>query len=223
MRVLYVEDQKKLAAAVKKSLELEGFAVDVLHTGTEALQRIMGSHSLYDIVILDILLPEISGVEILKQTRARDIHVPILLLSALSEIEDRVLGLDTGADDYLAKPFATSELVARIRAVLRRPHETQSNVLGVRDITLDTKRRTVTKGSTKVVLTVKEFSMLEYIMRNKGMVMSREDILNHVWDYDSDTMSNVVDVHIKNIRKKLQKKNETIFETIHGIGYRCNP
>lgn len=222
MRVLYVEDQKKLAVSVKKGLEMEGFAVDILHTGNEGLRRILGNSDLYDVIILDIMLPEISGIDILRKVREEKILTPILLLTALGEVDDRVAGLNTGADDYLPKPFAFAELLARVRALLRRPKESKSDTLTVRDISLDTNAHTIFKNGKPVTLTAKEFSLLEYLMRNPDRVLSRGEIMNHVWDFDFDSLSNVVDVHMKNIRKKLQKKNETIFETIHGVGYRCN-
>lgn len=222
MRILYAEDQQKLALSVKKGLAHEGFAVDVVHRGDEALQRMLNNPPVYDLVILDVLLPEISGVEIVRAIREKGVLTPILLLTALGDVSDRVAGLNTGADDYLPKPFVFAELVARIRALLRRPVESKSDTLSVRDITLDSRLHTVVKNGKPAVLTSKEFALLEYLMRNPDRVLSRAEIMNHVWDYNFDSLSNVVDVHMKNIRKKLQKKNETIFETIHGVGYRCN-
>ena len=219
MRILVVEDQEKLAKSVKKGLESEGFAVDILHNGREGLGRIRGNATYYDLIVLDILLPEVSGLEILTTIRKEKIHTPVLLLTALETVDDRVIGLDAGADDYLPKPFVFSELSARVRALLRRPKQEIPDVITLHDIILNTKSRTVTKSGRAMVVTGKEFSILEYMMRNPDQVLSREQIMNHVWDYSFDSFSNVVDVHIKNLRKKLQKKDETIFQTIHGVGY----
>lgn len=222
MRILVVEDQEKLALSIKKGLELDGFAVDCLFTGTLGLRRILGNHTQYDLLILDIMLPEVTGLEILTQIRKEHIAIPVILLTALDALDNKVTGLNLGADDYISKPFAFAELLARVKALLRRPKQTIDTTVTLRDIVLDTIAHTVHKGTKTISITGKEFSILEYFMRHPNQVLSREQIMNHVWDYDFDSFSNVVDVHVKNLRKKLQKKNETIFETIHGVGYRCN-
>lgn len=222
MRILCVEDNIKLASNIKKGLEQDSYAVDTLHDGEIALLRIQGNSTFYDLVVLDSMLPTVSGPEIVKTIRKNGITIPVLMLTALDDVENKVSALDAGADDYLAKPFEFSELKARIRALLRRPKDIVPSVISLSDITLDTNKREVKKLNKIIALTAKEFSILEYMMRNPGRVLTREQIMNHVWDYSFDSFSNVVDVHIKNLRKKLQKKNETIFETIHGLGYRFN-
>jgi DNA-binding response OmpR family regulator len=222
MRILCVEDNIKLASNIKKGLEQDSYAVDTLHDGEIALLRIQGNSTFYDLVVLDSMLPTVSGPEILKTIRKNGITIPVLMLTALDDVENKVSALDAGADDYLAKPFEFAELKARIRALLRRPKDIVPSVISLSDITLDTNKREVKKLNKIIALTAKEFSILEYMMRNPGQVLTREQIMNHVWDYSFDSFSNVVDVHIKNLRKKLQKKNETIFETIHGLGYRFN-
>lgn len=220
MRILVVEDQEKIANALKKGLEIEGFAVDILFTGTSGLQRILANSLHYDLFILDIMLPSMTGLEILERMRNEGITTPVLLLTALDGVDHKVTGLNTGADDYLAKPFAFAELIARVRALLRRPTQVVATTIQHGDLVLDTLSHRVTKGSREITLTTKEFAILEYFMRNPEQVLSREQIMNHVWDYNFDSFSNVVDVHIKNLRKKLQKKHENIFETVHGLGYR---
>ncbi|PMQ00871.1 MAG: DNA-binding response regulator [Dictyoglomus sp. NZ13-RE01] len=221
MRILIVEDEKKLALAIKKGLEREGFAVDCAFDGEEAQYFIETGSEDYDLVILDIMLPKKDGIAICKEVRKKGITTPILMLTAKDKIEDKVLGLDSGADDYLVKPFAFDELLARIRALLRRPKQLVPEILKVGDLTLDTSSRRVFKGDKEIFLTSKEFAILEYLMRNVNKIVSREQILAHVWDYDSESFSNVVDVHIKNLRKKIDTENgNKILQTIRGMGYR---
>ncbi|MEN9582700.1 MAG: hypothetical protein RL641_654 [Candidatus Parcubacteria bacterium] len=220
MRILIVEDQEKLARSIKKGLEQKGFAVDTLSDGESGMRRIEFSHKDYDLIILDIMLPGKSGLEICKKARAIGITLPILMLTARDTVENKIEGLNVGADDYLVKPFAFEELVARVRALLRRPSDALPSIIIVGPITLDTVQHTVTKNGKEVILSVKEFSILEQFMRRPNEIVSRETIISHVWDFASESFSNVVDAQIKNLRKKLQNKNENFFQTIHGVGYR---
>ncbi len=219
MKILVVEDQEKLAKSIKEGLEQHGYAVDTVSDGKQALSLLEYGYYNYDLVILDIMLPSVSGIIICSTLRSKNIVIPILMLTAKDSIDDRVSGLDAGADDYLIKPFDFKELVARIRALLRRPKETVQMELTVGDIVLNTISRRVTKRGIEVPLTVKEYAILEYCMRHENQVLTRDQITSHVWDHAFDSFSNVIDVHIKNLRKKLQNKNEILLETIHGVGY----
>lgn len=219
MKILVVEDQEKLAKSIKEGLEQHGYAVDTISDGKKALALLEYGYYNYDIIILDVMLPSMSGIGISSTLRSKNIVIPILMLTAKDTIDDRVDGLDAGADDYLIKPFDFKELVARIRALLRRPKETVHMELAVGDIVLNTVTRKVTKRSIEVPLTVKEYAILEYCMRHTNQVLTRDQIIAHVWDHAFDSFSNVIDVHVKNLRKKLQNKNETLLETIHGVGY----
>jgi DNA-binding response OmpR family regulator len=220
MRILIAEDQEKLALSIKKGLEHNGYAVDVVHDGGQALRRMEHENKNYDLLILDIMLPTTDGITICKTLRQMKISTPILMLTAKDTVNDRVAGLDVGADDYLVKPFAFEELVARIRALLRRPAETVIVELNQNGITLNTVTRKVTRSNKEIELTTKEFSILEQFLQHPNEVLTRDKIMSHVWDFAFEGFSNVVDSHIKNLRKKLQKKNETLFETVHGVGYR---
>lgn len=220
MRILVIEDQEKLARSIKKGLEHKGYAVDTLPDGEHGMRRLEFNHLDYDLVVLDVMLPIMNGFELCKSVRKKGITLPIIMLTAKDTLENKIEGLDAGADDYLVKPFAFGELLARVRALLRRPLEAVDSVLAVGSITMDTVKRTVTKNDKEVMLSVKEFAILEQFMRHPGEILSRETIISHVWDFASDTFSNIVDAHIKNLRKKLQQKHEKIFETIHGVGYR---
>ena len=220
MRILVVEDQEKLARSIKKGLEQKGYAVDTLHEGGAGMRRLEFNHQDYDLVILDVMLPGMSGIEIAKSARSKGITLPIIMLTAKDTLENKVEGLDAGADDYLVKPFAFEELVARLRALLRRPSEVVDSVMVVGKITMDTTKRIVTKQGKEVMLSAKEFAILEQFMRYPNEILSREKIISHVWDFASDSFSNIVDAQIKNLRRKLQNKNEKLFETIHGVGYR---
>ncbi len=221
MRILIIEDQEKLALSIKKGLEFNGYAVDTLFDGEQGLRRLEGNHMDYDLVVLDLMLPTIDGITICKNLRNQSIKIPILMLTAKDTLEDKVTGLNIGADDYLTKPFAFAELLARIGALTRRPVETNiSPLIVVANISLNTATREVFKSKKAITLTTKEFAILEQFMRHPNEVLSREKIMNHVWDFAFGGVSNVVDVHIKNLRRKLQNKNEKLFETIHGVGYR---
>lgn len=220
MKILIVEDQEKLARSIKKGLEQKGYAVDTLHEGGAGMRRLEFNHQDYDLVILDVMLPGMSGIEIAKSAREKGITLPIIMLTAKDTLENKVEGLDAGADDYLVKPFAFEELIARLRALLRRPSEVVDSVMVVGKMTMDTTKRIVTKQGKEMLLSAKEFAILEQFMRHPNEILSREKIISHVWDFASDSFSNIVDAQIKNLRRKLQNKDEKLFETIHGVGYR---
>lgn len=221
MRILIVEDEQKLAKAIARGLTIHGYAVDILNDGEEALTRISLHRSDYDLLILDLMLPSLDGFAICKEMRARDITIPILILTARAEVDTKVELLLAGADDYLVKPFAFEELLARIHALLRRPTASVPEVLQYNDIELDPVKRTVSRNGEPIELTLKEFGILEYFMRHPGEVVNREDLLAHLWDFNYESFSNVIDVHVKNLRRKLGcEKGDQVFETIRGIGYR---
>ena len=222
MRILIIEDQEKLANSIKKGLENLGYAVDAVYDGKSGLRRIFAAPEDFDLIILDIMLPELDGISLCKKIRNEHIMTPVLMLTAKDTLDDKINGLDVGADDYLVKPFEFDELTARIRALLRRPTIALATEMTGAGIILDTIKHMVTKDGKNIKVTSKEFSILELLLRNKDQVLSRDKIIAHVWDFNYDTFSNIVDVHIKNLRRKLQSKKENIFETIHGIGYRFN-
>lgn len=222
MKILVVEDQVKLANSIKEGLENYGYAVDTVNDGTKALSLLEYGYYNYDLVILDVMLPGTSGIMICSVLRGKNVMLPILMLTAKDTLEEKIEGLDSGADDYIIKPFEFEELVARIRALLRRPQQVLPQELVCKDISLNITTHKVTKKGVEIPLTVKEFAILEYFMLHANQVLSRDQILTHVWDHAYDAFSNIIDVHVKNLRKKLQNKNETIFETIHGVGYRFN-
>ena len=218
MRLLVVEDEKKVSSFIKKGLEEEGYAVDVASDGETGLQ--MALDRVHDLIILDIQLPKLDGLSLLHELRKEKATTPVLLLTVRATIEDKVLGLDAGADDYLTKPFAFQELVARTRALLRRRTEGKPAVLQVSDLTLDPARRAVVRGNRKIDLTTKEFALLDYFMRNPGHVLTRTMIAEHVWDYDFDSMTNVIDVYVNYLRKKIDSDHEQkLIHTIRGVGY----
>jgi heavy metal response regulator len=218
MRILVVEDEKKVASFIRQGLGEEGYAVDVATDGEEGLA--MAMDQVHDLIILDIGLPKMDGLQVLQELRRRKVATPVLLLTVRATIEDKVLGLDSGADDYLSKPFAFQELVARVRALLRRRTEGGPAVLQFADLTLDPTRHTLLRGGKKIDLTAKEFALLDYFMRNPGRVLTRTMIVEHVWDYDFDTGTNVVDVYVNYLRKKIDSDRETkLIHTIRGVGY----
>jgi DNA-binding response OmpR family regulator len=221
MRILVVEDDEKLADALMTGLTKQGYAVDVINDGDAASKRISLNHMDYDLIILDLTLPGQDGLSITKKMRDNGITTPILILTAHGETSTKVDLLLSGADDYLVKPFSFEELAARMRAILRRPAETVPTVLTVSDIILNPGKHTVTKSGKPLSLTLKEFVLLEYFMRNPHKVINREELLTHLWDFNYSSFSNVVDVHVKNLRRKLGlKNNEGILETVRGVGYR---
>jgi DNA-binding response OmpR family regulator len=219
MKILIVEDNHKLAANTKEGLENAGYACECIHDGLAAEKRIRFSHRDFDLVILDIMLPGKNGIEICSHWRACGITLPVLMLTARDAIDDKVLGLNGGADDYLAKPFAFAELLARVSALLRRPPQTVTTVLSASDVTLDTVRRRVEQNGIEVELTLKEYMVLEYMLRNQNKVITRDDLYSHAWDYADTSFSNTVNVHIKNLRQKLHDDGSFI-QTVRGVGYK---
>lgn len=220
MKVLIVEDEEKLAIGLKTGLEHEGFTSDYLTDGEKGETRIRTCRGDYDIVILDLMLPKRNGFEVCANVRQAGVTLPILILTARDTIEDKVLALNSGADDYLVKPFSFDELVARLHALLRRPHETLPEELRAYDLILNPVTREVCRGEEKIDLTLKEFELLQYLMRHPNQVMGREDIFAHIWDFADSSLSNVIDVHIKNLRRKLDEKHDRkLLETVRGIGY----
>ena len=218
MRILVVEDEKKVAGFIKKGLEEEGYAIDVALDGSEGL--LMALDGVHDLIILDINLPKLDGLRVLQEFRQNQGKTPVLLLTVRAAIEDKVLGLDTGADDYLTKPFSFQELLARIRALLRRRVEAAPPLIQVADLTLDPARRVVSRGTEKIDLSTKEFALLDYFMRNPGRVLTRTMIAEHVWDYDFDPMSNIIDVYVNYLRKKIDAGREPkLLQTVRGVGY----
>ena len=217
MRILVVEDDRKVARFIERGLEQEGYAVDVLHDGVDAGEQTRLAD--YDAVVLDLMLPGRSGAQVLRDIRARKPLLPVLILSAKDSIEERVAGLDAGADDYMAKPFALAELSARLRALLRRglPHETK---LRVADLEMDTIRRTVTRAGRPIDLTPKEYALLEFLLRHSDRPVTRSLIVEHVWDIHFDSVSNVVEVHVNALRNKVDRGfTLPLIQTIRGVGY----
>lgn len=221
MRILLVEDEHKIANAIKKGLVQEKFAVDVAYDGDDGLMA--ATEEDYDLVILDRMLPgEVDGIGILERMRAKDIHTPVLFLTAKDRIDDRVEGLNTGADDYLVKPFAFEELLARVRALLRRPPKSQGNVLKYADLQLDPVKFVVRRAGRSIRLTSKEFALLEYMMRHPGRILTKDNIIAHVWDYDADILPNTVEVYIGYLRAKIDKPfaGSNLIRTRRGFGYK---
>ena len=219
MKILVVEDNTKLAENIKQGLMQEGFAVDVIEEGLAAERRILINRDEYDLVILDRMLPGKDGVSICISWRENGVVVPVLMLTALNTTDDKVVGLDAGADDYLAKPFAFKELLARIHALFRRPKQISPLILTSGDISINTTSREVTFKNKIISLTLKEFMVLEYLMRNLNKVITRDELYSHAWDFADSSFSNTVDVHIKNLRKKIHD-NAKIIQTIRGVGYK---
>lgn len=219
MRILIVEDEEKLAQGIATGLKKQGFAVDILGDGNDALNRISLYKKEYDLVILDLMLPGLDGSKVCKQVRQLGITLPILVLTAKTQTENKVDLLQTGADDYMVKPFSFQELLARINALSRRPHEAKPIVLTCGDIQLDTNTQTVHCGKTEIELTLKEFVLLKFFMSHPNTVLERENILEHLWDFNFLGFSNVVDVHVKNLRKKLGKEGHGRIQTVRGVGY----
>lgn len=221
MRILVVEDDQKIARAVKKGLEQERFATDLAFDGQEGLGLAMTED--YDLLIIDRMLPEVDGIQICRAVREAKKKVPILFLTAKDKISDRVEGLDAGADDYLVKPFAFEELLARIRALLRRPTDQLDNELIVGDLSLNSYTFIVKRGEKKINLSAKEFALLEYLMRNKGRIITKNQIISHVWDYDADILPNTVEVYIGYLRNKIDrpfKNKPELIKTVRGFGYK---
>jgi len=223
VRILVAEDDRPVASFLKKGLEAEHYAVDIVPDGQEALY--MAEEYDYDLVLLDLVLPKMDGLQVLRQIRNRKKNLPVLVLTGRTRVEDRVKGLDLGADDYLIKPFAFRELTARVRALLRRGQGPVIFKLEVDDLEMNLVERTVRRGERKIELTPKEFALLEYLMRNQGRAVSRPMIIEHVWNFSFDTMTNVVDVYINYLRKKIGgEEAPKLIHTVRGVGYRIgNP
>jgi two-component system OmpR family response regulator len=218
MRVLLVEDEPKMARAVRRGLEREGYATDVVASGQDALHN--ATESDYDVIVLDVIIPDLDGFEVCRQLRSRSVWTPVLMLTARDAVEDRIRGLDVGADDYLVKPFSFGELLARLRALVRRAPAERPAVLSVGHVTLDPGSHVVTCAGEPVRLSAREFALLEFLMRRAGQVVTRAEILEHVWDCSYEGMSNVVDVYMGYLRKKLTTPSEAEFiRTVRGVGY----
>ncbi len=221
MRLLIAEDEHKIANALKTGLEQHTYAVDVAYNGDDALA--LATSEPYDLLILDIMMPgKVDGLGIVREVRAAGNNVPILLLTARDKVLDRAFGLNTGADDYLVKPFAFVELIARVRALLRRPRETLETELKHDNLTLDTEAFTARRNGKEIILTQKEFALLEYFMRHTGKVLSKETLTQHVWDYDADILPNTVEVYVGYLRNKIDKpfrNNSPLIHTKRGFGY----
>ena len=217
-----VEDEHKIANSIKKGLEQEAYAVDVAYDGEYGFD--LAATEDYDVIILDLLLPKMDGVTLCKKLRKEeDIHTPILMLTAKGQLDDKIEGLNSGADDYLVKPFAFAELLARIRALTRRPKQVLDNVLSCKDLTLNTLTFEVKRAGKQIRLTKKEFALLEYLLRHKGRTLTKDQIINHVWDYDADILPNTVEVYIGYLRNKIDrpfKNKPPLIHTVRGFGYK---
>jgi len=220
MKILVIEDELKLANALSRGLKQENYAVDVANNGNIGLS--MALHDEYDLMIIDRMLPGKEGLEIVKEMREKGIKTPIIILTAKGQIRNRVEGLDAGADDYMVKPFSFEELLARIRALLRRPAETSDNILQVGDLTMDTSKLEVRRGKKRIKLTSTEYALLEYLMRNEGRTLSKDKIIGHVWDFDADILPNTVEAYIGSLRRKIDKPfaGPELIHTLRGFGYR---
>ncbi|HPS94564.1 MAG TPA: response regulator transcription factor [Deltaproteobacteria bacterium] len=218
MRILVIEDEKKVAEFIGNGLAEEGYAVDTAHDGEQGY--FLASTSEYDVILLDVMLPKIDGITLCTKLRAEDCQTPILMLTAKDAVKDKVRGLDAGADDYVTKPFAFEELLARIRSLLRKTYLHQGTRFQVDDLVLDTATHTVTRAGTVIPLSVKEYALLEYLMGNAGSVVTRAMISEHVWDINFDTFTNVIDVYISYLRNKIDKGRKTrLIHTVRGRGY----
>lgn len=221
MRILVIEDDHKIANAVKKGLEQESFAVDVEFDGKTGLGSALTIE--YDLILLDRMLPEVDGIKICQILREKQNHTPILLLTAKDKISDKVDGLNAGADDYLVKPFAFEELLARVRALLRRPRINADVILKVGDLELDSTKFSVKRANKNINLSTKEFALLEYLMRNQNQILTKDNIISHVWDYDADILPNTVEVYIGYLRNKIDKpfnNKKSLISTVRGFGYK---
>jgi two-component system copper resistance phosphate regulon response regulator CusR len=221
MRILLVEDEAKVASFIRRALEEESYAVDVRADGTEGLDLAReAKDGRYDLIILDLMLPGLSGLEILRAIRKDQITAPVLILTARSQVDQKVKGLDAGADDYLTKPFAIEELLARVRVLLRRGFGETAGILQVEDLILNPATREVTRGGKRIELTSKEYALLEYLMRNAGRVLTRAMIAEHVWNLDFDTFTNVIDVYVNYLRNKIDRgRDHKLIHTVRGTGY----
>ena len=218
MKILVIEDERDLNRIITKHLKKNNYSVDSCFDGQEALDFI--SYSEYDLIITDIMMPNVDGYEFIDKLRANKNDTPVIMLTAKDTLEDKIMGLDSGVDDYIVKPFEFDELLARIRVLMRRNYGLATNIIQIEEVTLDLAKKQVAKSGEIIDLTGKEYEVLEYLMKNKGSILSRDQILNHVWDYEYEGASNIVDVIIKNIRKKLDRgEGNTIIYTKRGLGY----
>ncbi len=218
MRILVVEDEKKVASFIRKGLQSEGYAVDVAYDGVEG--EFLAQNNDYDVIVLDIMLPRKNGIDILKDLREKDIRIPVLILTAKGATEEKVEALDAGADDYLTKPFAYEEFLARVRVLLRRGQTEGTGELKYSDLVLNPMTRKAQRDEREIELTAKEYSLLEYFLRNPERVLTRTMISEHVWEYDFDTFSNIIDVYVNHLRNKVDKDFERkLIHTIRGVGY----
>jgi heavy metal response regulator len=219
MRILVVEDERKVVSFIRQGLEEEGHAVEVAEDGEAALELILDDRP-YDLIVLDVMLPRRDGFKVLKASREQRIQSPVLLLTARDTVRDKVTGLDLGADDYLTKPFAFEEFLARVRALLRRGSAAPAPVLRLADLTLDPATREVVRGGRRITLTAREYALLEYFLRNVGRVLTRPMIAEHVWGLDFDTETNIIDVYVGYLRRKLDTEGEPpLVHTVRGAGY----
>ena len=218
MRILIIEDEKKVASFIKKGLEEEYFAADVAYDGREGLK--LATSEEYDVIIMDVMLPFMDGFSLVKEIRKQNILTPVLMLTVKDSLKDKVEGLDAGADDYLTKPFAFEELIARLRALLRRNENSKTSKISVGDLMIDLLSHKIIRNSREIVLTPKEYSILEYLMRNHNKVVSRTKLIEHVYDYHFDTETNIIDVYINKLRSKIDSpEDKPLIHTIRGIGY----
>ncbi len=219
MRILVIEDEHRIAQALRQGLEQEAYAVDVCFEGDEGYRTATADE--YDLILLDVMLPGMDGISLCRKLREQSIHTPVLLLTAKGQSDDVVRGLDAGADDYLPKPFPFEVLLARMRALLRRPHDTQAETLQAADLVLDPSSREVSRAGKRIHLSAKEYAILEYLLRNKGRVVSKNNIMTHVWDFDADILPNNVEVFMTYVRSKIDKpfKSEPLIQTVRGFGY----
>lgn len=215
MKILVVEDDHKIATGIKKGLEQEGNTVDLAFDGEEGLDLAMEKNS--DVIVLDLMLPKLNGIEVAKSLRKENVHTPILMLTAKGELSDKLTGFESGADDYLVKPFAFEELIARINAIARRPTQIKNSKLIINNLELNSNSFEVTAGGKEITLSKKEFQLLEFLMKNKGRVISKEDIIARVWNYESDILPNTVEVFVGYLRSKIGKD---MIKTVRGFGYR---
>lgn len=219
MRVLIVEDEHRLSNIIKKGFIEDGFAVDQAFDGEEG--QYLAESEQYDLIVLDIMLPKVDGLQVCKEIRTKHIKTPVLMLTAKSTTEDKVAGLDSGADDYITKPFSFVEFRSRVHALIRRSHQETSPILTIEDLTVDPLKHIVKRGDKTLNLTPKEFAVIELLLRHKGEVVSRTMIIEHVWDYNFDGMSNVVDVFVGTLRKKVDSGAKVkLIQTVHGVGYK---
>jgi len=221
MKILVIEDEHKIANSIKKGLEQESYAVDVVYNGTDGYD--LASSENYEVIILDLMLPDMDGIKICRNLRANNIHIPILMLTAKGQLEDKVGGLNSGADDYLVKPFAFTELLARVKALTRRPKNNLGTVLNLEDLSLNTLTYEVKRAGKEIKLSKQEYALLEYLLRHKNTVLTKEQIINNLWDYDADVLPNTVEVYIGYLRNKIDRpfsKSPKLIQTFRGFGYK---